>query len=84
MQVVIDFKIADLLSDKPDGASVAELASVTKIEEEKIARILRLLATGHVFTEGMSFCSTSYSFGAHILPIQFGQAYLPTIDLALS
>ena len=61
MQVVIDFKIADLLSDKPDGVSVAELASVTKIEEEKLARILRLLATGHVFTEGMSFCSTSYS-----------------------
>ncbi|TCD67183.1 hypothetical protein EIP91_000409 [Steccherinum ochraceum] len=51
LQVAIDYKIADLLLQKPDGVHVTTLAEATNIEEDKLSRILRLLATTHVFTE---------------------------------
>lgn len=43
--------IADLLLDKPDGVHVEKLAEATKLDSGKLRRILRLLATKHVFRE---------------------------------
>ncbi|KAH8102064.1 S-adenosyl-L-methionine-dependent methyltransferase [Cristinia sonorae] len=51
LQVALDNKIADILLDKPNGVPISTLSAETKIDEDKLSRILRLLATNHVFTE---------------------------------
>jgi hypothetical protein len=50
--VVSDGKIADQLLDKPKGVHVDQLARTTGIDSDKLARVLRFLATKHCFTEG--------------------------------
>ena len=45
-------KVADHLGNDPRGMHVAELAKKTGVDEEKLLRILRYLATAHVFKEG--------------------------------
>ncbi|KAJ7931430.1 S-adenosyl-L-methionine-dependent methyltransferase [Mycena leptocephala] len=49
--VVSDAKIADKLLDKPEGVHVDQLARTTGIDSDKLARVLRFLATKHCFTE---------------------------------
>ncbi|KAJ3504648.1 hypothetical protein NLJ89_g7830 [Agrocybe chaxingu] len=49
--IVLTFKIPDVLEEKPAGMHISEIAEKTGLEERKIGRILRLLATKHVFTE---------------------------------
>ncbi|KAK7026519.1 hypothetical protein VNI00_015599 [Paramarasmius palmivorus] len=50
--VASDARIADLLVDKPDGMHVNELAKVSSFkDEDKLGRVMRLLATRHVFRE---------------------------------
>ncbi|KAJ7512101.1 S-adenosyl-L-methionine-dependent methyltransferase [Mycena galericulata] len=51
LHVAISFKIPDILQEKPAGMHVTEISKRTGIEQEKLARILRLLATGHCFRE---------------------------------
>ncbi|KAJ7152575.1 S-adenosyl-L-methionine-dependent methyltransferase, partial [Mycena crocata] len=51
LHVAIEFKIPDILLEKPEGMHVTEISKKTGIEQEKLARILRLLATGHCFRE---------------------------------
>lgn len=48
----MSLKIPDLLKDKPEGVPVSELAKTAGVDQGKLARILRLLATKHVFREG--------------------------------
>jgi len=49
--VAIEAKIADALSGHDQGIHVDELSKAVNIESGKLARILRLLATKHVFEE---------------------------------
>ncbi|KAH9479088.1 3-O-methyltransferase 2 [Psilocybe cubensis] len=49
--VVTNAKIADLLLGKPEGLHVNDLASASGLDSGKLGRILRLLATKHVFDE---------------------------------
>ncbi|KAJ6607417.1 S-adenosyl-L-methionine-dependent methyltransferase [Mycena sp. CBHHK59/15] len=51
MLVAADAKIADHLLDKPEGVHVDELAGKTGIDSQKLAHVLRFLATKHCFTE---------------------------------
>ncbi|KAE9396648.1 S-adenosyl-L-methionine-dependent methyltransferase [Gymnopus androsaceus JB14] len=51
INVVVNFKIPDLLLDKPRGVHVSELSKLSGCEEGKLARVLRLLATKHCFRE---------------------------------
>ncbi|KAF9034506.1 O-methyltransferase-domain-containing protein [Rhodocollybia butyracea] len=51
MNVVVNFKIPDLLHDKDMGVHVSELSKLSGCEEGKLGRILRLLATQHCFRE---------------------------------
>ncbi|KAJ6505928.1 S-adenosyl-L-methionine-dependent methyltransferase [Mycena vulgaris] len=51
MLVATDSRIADHLLDKPEGLHVDELGLKTGIDPGKLGRVLRLLATGHCFTE---------------------------------
>jgi hypothetical protein len=44
--------VADVLVDHPDGLPVTEIAMKTGIEQGKLARILRFLASKHCFREG--------------------------------
>ncbi|KAH8828794.1 hypothetical protein DL96DRAFT_1554478 [Flagelloscypha sp. PMI_526] len=55
---VITNKIADKLDRKPEGVSVADLAKEAGLNEPKLHRILRFLATKHVFVES-DFLSSS-------------------------
>ena len=51
LQVAIEGRIADLLAEKPDGIHIGELSSRTGIDVDKLGRILRLLASRHIFAE---------------------------------
>ncbi|KAJ6631080.1 S-adenosyl-L-methionine-dependent methyltransferase [Mycena sp. CBHHK59/15] len=51
LHVALSFKIPDILQEKPAGMHVSEISKKTGIEQVKLARILRLLATGHCFRE---------------------------------
>jgi len=51
MNVVVNFKIPDLLVDKEMGVHVSELSKLSGCEEGKLGRIMRLLATQHCFRE---------------------------------
>lgn len=46
------FKIPDILQGTPGGMSVCELGDKTGLEPAKLGRILRFLATKHIFREG--------------------------------
>lgn len=50
----MECKVADILSDHPQGLHISEIASHTGtgINQDKLARLLRLLATKHCFMEG--------------------------------
>lgn len=49
-------KIADALGTSPNGLHVSSLGSIVGIDPGKLSRILRMLASRHIFTEGGS-CS---------------------------
>ncbi|KAF8994600.1 O-methyltransferase-domain-containing protein [Cyathus striatus] len=49
--VAITFKIPDILRDRPEGASVSEIAEKAGVDERKLARVLRSLASRHCFRE---------------------------------
>ncbi|TCD65877.1 hypothetical protein EIP91_002036 [Steccherinum ochraceum] len=51
LRVALESNIADILKDHPDGLHVSEVASRSGIEQGKIGRVLRLLATKHCFRE---------------------------------
>ncbi|KXN84698.1 Sterigmatocystin 8-O-methyltransferase [Leucoagaricus sp. SymC.cos] len=51
IHVICNAKIADLLLDKPDGVHVSILAKESGLDEDKLSRILRMLATKHCFIE---------------------------------
>ncbi|KIK07696.1 hypothetical protein K443DRAFT_170077 [Laccaria amethystina LaAM-08-1] len=49
-----DFKIADILQESPSNAGMhmSDIRRKAGIEERKLGRILRLLASNHIFWEG--------------------------------
>ncbi|KAF5361557.1 hypothetical protein D9757_008382 [Collybiopsis confluens] len=51
LQVATEARIADLLLDRPEGLATSELATLTGLDEAKLTRILRFLATKHCFKE---------------------------------
>ena len=50
--MVTNAHISDYLLGHPDGLHVAELARLSGIHEIKLSKILRLLATNHIYREG--------------------------------
>ena len=52
--MALDAKIADHLEDHADGLHVREIGKRSGLDSDKLARVLRLLATKHVFREGQS------------------------------
>ncbi|KAJ8462635.1 hypothetical protein ONZ45_g17865 [Pleurotus djamor] len=52
--IVTEAKIADLLLDKPEGVHVDELGKLSDQNPGKLSRILRTLATNHIFLEGFA------------------------------
>ncbi|TFK39899.1 S-adenosyl-L-methionine-dependent methyltransferase [Crucibulum laeve] len=51
LHVVLTFKIPDILQTKPSGMHVSDLAKASGVEQGKLCRILRLLASKHCFRE---------------------------------
>ena len=52
LRVAIENKIPDLLKDKPEGIAATELARAAGLDADKLERIMRRLATTHLFREG--------------------------------
>ena len=52
LNVALMFKIPDILKENPTGMHISEIGKKIGLEERKAGRILRLLATKHVFREG--------------------------------
>jgi hypothetical protein len=61
MRFVIQAKVADVLAGESEGIPVAEIAKKTGIEQGKLARILRFLATRNCFREGI-YLRNTYHF----------------------
>ena len=61
LQVALDAKIADHLEDHADGLHVREIGKRSGLDSDKLGRVLRLLATKHVFREGKNI-NNSVSF----------------------
>ncbi|RDB18706.1 3-O-methyltransferase 2 [Hypsizygus marmoreus] len=51
LHVAITFKIPDILLEQPEGLHISEIGRKTGVDEEKLGRILRLLASRHLFRE---------------------------------
>jgi hypothetical protein len=49
--VALDGKIAEILEDKPEGLHIADIAKASGLDQDKLGRILRMLATRHCFRE---------------------------------
>ena len=60
LNVALTFKIPDVLKEKPTGMHISEIGEKTGLEERKAGRILRLLATNHVFREGSCLYTSFY------------------------
>ena len=60
LNVALTFKIPDVLKEKPTGMHISEIGQKTGLEERKAGRILRLLATNHVFREGPCLYTSFY------------------------
>lgn len=50
--MAVSNKIADILYEHPQGLHINDITKKTGIDSDKLARILRYLATKHVFREG--------------------------------
>lgn len=62
IRVALDAKITDHLLDKPKGLHVGELGRLSDQDPGKLGRVLRTLATNHVYTEGERSSCMSYCF----------------------
>ncbi|KAF5364059.1 hypothetical protein D9756_000982 [Leucocoprinus leucothites] len=51
LSVVLRAQVADVLLDEPAGLHISEISKRCKIEEKKLARILRTLCSQHIFRE---------------------------------
>lgn len=63
IDVVVNNGIPDLLKDKLEGLPATELAEATGLDAGKLERIMRRLATTHIFREG----TTAYPFAQRSL-----------------
>jgi hypothetical protein len=70
LNLVLNAKVADYLGDDETGMPVAELAKKTGIDEGKSGRIMRFLASTHIFTEGTHLpshrCETKWLTAPHL------------------
>ncbi|KAG5715542.1 Sterigmatocystin 8-O-methyltransferase, partial [Termitomyces sp. T112] len=51
LNVVITFKIPDILQERPLGMHIKEIGEKAGVDHEKLGQIMRLLATKHIFRE---------------------------------
>jgi DNA-binding IclR family transcriptional regulator len=68
IRFALEAKIADVLADDPGGLPVADISERTGIEQGKLARILRCLATKNCFREG-EYHSTLCLFIQHVIDL---------------
>lgn len=72
MDFVAKTRIANLLDNKPEGVHVDDLAKLAGVNADKLGRVLRMMATSHVFKEGrtlifVDLCVDSYRLGLTLL-----------------
>ena len=54
LNAAVTYNFPEILQEQPAGMHISELSRKSGIEERKAGRILRLLASKHIFREG--FC----------------------------
>lgn len=52
LQVVLANKVPDILQENPSGVHISELGKKTGVNAGKLGRVMRLLASKHIFQEG--------------------------------
>jgi hypothetical protein len=52
MRIAIEARIPDMLIGEPHGLSVHEMAQKSGLDVVKLHKVLRVLATKHIFSEG--------------------------------
>ena len=57
--MALTLKLPDILTEQPNGMHISEIANKAGVDEDKVGRILRLLASTHVFREGIFFAPLS-------------------------
>ncbi|KXN91143.1 Sterigmatocystin 8-O-methyltransferase [Leucoagaricus sp. SymC.cos] len=67
LQVALSNRIPDLLHECPNGVHVSDLERQTGVDQAKLARILRLLATKHVFQEVSADTFANTRLSNHLL-----------------
>lgn len=55
LRVAVQVKIADILAEHPTGLHTDKLGELVNIDSAKLSRIMRLLASKHVFRESTFF-----------------------------
>lgn len=58
-RAVCEFKVADVVAEKPGGMHVSEISRKVPIVEAKLGRIMRTLASRHCFREGYNQQTTA-------------------------
>jgi len=61
INIALTYKIPDILQDKPEGMNISEIGEKTGIHPRKVARILRMLASRHIFKEGKHIYSYEHN-----------------------
>jgi len=51
LRLVLSCKVPDILQEKPQGMPIAEVAERANLDKGKLGRIMRLLASQHIFRE---------------------------------
>ncbi|KAJ3576709.1 hypothetical protein NP233_g252 [Leucocoprinus birnbaumii] len=67
LQVALSNKIPDILAECPSGAHISELQRQTGVDQNKLGRVLRLLATKHVFREVSADTFANNHLSRHLL-----------------
>ena len=57
LNVAVTYKFPEILQEQPAGMHISELSKKSGVEERKAGRILRLLASKHIFREGFLSCT---------------------------
>jgi len=61
MNFILNHNIAGLIGDYPNGIHITQLAKQTNVDEVTLSKVLRFLATNHIFREGWFFVDSNPS-----------------------
>ncbi|KAG6901385.1 hypothetical protein C0995_012649 [Termitomyces sp. Mi166 len=67
LSVVTTFKVPDILQEQPSGMRIEDIGKKAGVNHEKLGRIMRLLATKHIFREVATDCFANNRLSLQLL-----------------